>query len=276
MITWKELKGEAATSPLFLMDVDAGTVKKLKDMRNFKMIIEYDGTAYCGWQRQKNDLSIQQVLEEKIQRITCDAVKVIGSGRTDAGVHALNQVASFRSNTHLPVEILYRGINGLLPQDIVVKELEEASLNFHAQHDARGKIYVYKICNKRLRPALGRNYCWFIRYPLDLKAMKQAGEYIIGRHDFSCFCAAGTNVKDRNRTVTGLIIDRSEDGLLEITIEAQGFLKYMVRNIVGTLVEIGGGKRPTDEMKKIIESRDRNIAGITAPARGLFLKEVKY
>ena len=245
-------------------------------MRNFKMVVEYDGTSYCGWQRQENDISIQQVLEETIRLITCEKVTVVGSGRTDAGVHALNQVANFRSDTRLPAEILYRGINGLLPQDIVVKALEEVAADFHAQRDVRGKVYVYRICNKRLRSALGRNYFWFIHHPLDLSLMEQAAQYLIGRHDFSSFCATGSDVKDRHRTVTGINIDRDEDGLLEITVEAQGFLKYMVRNIVGTLVEIGRGKRPPEEMKKIIDYRDRDIAGITAPARGLYLKEVKY
>ena len=245
-------------------------------MRNFKMVVEYDGTDYCGWQRQENGVSIQQILEETIRLITCEKVTVIGSGRTDAGVHALNQVASFKSDTRLPAEILYRGINGLLPRDIVVKSLEEAAAGFHAQHDARGKVYVYRICNKRLRPALGRNYFWFIHHPLDLPLMEQAAQYLIGRHDFSCFCATGSHVKDRIRTIIGINIGRREDGLLEITLEAQGFLKYMVRNIVGTLVEIGRGKRPPTEMKEIIDSCDRNIAGITAPARGLYLKEVKY
>ncbi|MEQ8160724.1 MAG: tRNA pseudouridine(38-40) synthase TruA [Smithellaceae bacterium] len=245
-------------------------------MRNFKMVIEYDGTAYCGWQRQKNGVSIQQVLEEKIRLITREEVTVIGSGRTDAGVHALNQVAGFRSSTRLPAEILCRGINGLLPPDIVVKNLEEVPVEFHPQYSARGKIYVYKICNRRLRPALGRKYCWFIPHPLDLTAIKQAAAYLIGRYDFSCFCATGSSVKDRTRTVKSVSIIRGDDGLLEITIEAQGFLRYMVRNIVGTLVEIGRGKRKPSEMKEIIDSRDRNIAGITAPACGLYLKEVKY
>lgn len=245
-------------------------------MRNFKMIVEYDGTDYCGWQRQKNGISIQQILEETIRLITCEKVTVIGSGRTDAGVHAINQVASFRSDTRLPAEILYRGLNGLLPQDIVVKTLEEVAVEFHAQHDARGKVYIYKICNKRLRPALGLNYFWFIHHPLDLPLMEKAAQFLIGRHDFSGFCATGSHVKDRTRTVTGININRVGNNMLEITVEAQGFLKYMVRNIVGTLVEIGRGKRPPEEMREIIDSRDRNIAGITAPARGLYLKEVKY
>ena len=240
------------------------------------MVVEYDGTNYCGWQRQENGISIQQVLEETIMLITCEKVTVIGSGRTDAGVHALNQMASFKSDTRLPAEILYRGINGLLPRDIVVKELAEVAAEFHAQHDAQGKVYVYRICNKQLRPALGRNYFWFIHHPLDLSKMKEAAQYLIGEHDFSCFCATGSHVKDRTRTVRSISIDKSEDGLLEITIEAQGFLKYMVRNIVGTLVEIGQGKHLPAEMKEIIASRNRDIAGITAPARGLYLKEVKY
>lgn len=248
----------------------------MQNIHYFKMILEYDGTAYCGWQRQKNGLSIQQILEEKIECITREKVTVIGSGRTDAGVHALNQVAGFKSSTNLTSEILYRAINGLLPPDIVVKNLEEVNADFHPRYSAHGKTYVYKIYNNRLRPALGRNYVWFIRYPLDLTSMKQAGDYLIGRHDFSCFCASGTNVKDRNRTVTNLSFDSGNNGLLNITIEAQGFLKYMVRNIVGTLVEIGSGKRQPEEMKNIIESRNRNIAGITAPACGLYLKEVKY
>jgi tRNA pseudouridine38-40 synthase len=245
-------------------------------MRNFKMIIEYDGAAYCGWQRQKNGVSVQHVLENLIQLITNEKVTVIGSGRTDAGVHALNQVASFKSSTRLPAKILFRGLNGLLPEDIVIKELEEVAIDFHAQHDARGKIYVYRICNKSLRPVLGREYFWFVRHPLDLNSMEKAAAYLIGRHDFSCFCATGSDIKDRVRTVNGINIVKGKDGLLEITVESEGFLKYMVRNIVGTLVEIGKGKRPPEEMKEIIDSRDRNIAGITAPACGLYLKEVKY
>jgi len=245
-------------------------------MRNFKMIVEYDGTAYCGWQRQENGITIQQVLEEAIQLITGEKVAVIGSGRTDAGVHALNQVAHFKSSSRLPLNNIYRGMNSVLPPDIVVKEMEEVAGEFHAQHDVKSKVYVYKICNQRLRPVLGRNYFWHIRFPLDLERMKKAAQFLIGTHDFSCFCATGTHVKDRVRTITDIEIKTCDDGLIEIKVEAQGFLKYMVRNIIGTLVEVGRGKRKPEEMKPIIESRNRNIAGVTAPACGLFLKEVKY
>lgn len=245
-------------------------------MRNFKMIIEYDGAAYCGWQRQPNGISIQQILEEAAGKITSGKVTLIGSGRTDAGVHAINQVANFKSPTSLPAEKIIRGINSVLPPDVVVKKLEEVPIDFHAQRDVKSKVYVYRICNQSLRPALGREYFWHIRYPLNLEKMREAALYLPGTHDFSCFCATGTDVKDRVRTLTRIAIETGPDGLIEITVEARGFLKYMVRNIIGTLTEVARGKRRPEEMKNIIDSRDRNFAGITAPACGLFLKEVKY
>ena len=245
-------------------------------MRNFKIVVEYDGAAYRGWQRQLNGVTIQQILEEALGQITSGKVTLIGSGRTDAGVHAINQVANFKSSTKLPAEKIFRGVNSVLPPDVVVKELEEVSLDFHAQRDVKSKVYVYRICNRSLRPALGREYFWFIRYPLDLDKMREAASYLTGTHDFSCFCATGTDVKDRVRTISSIIIETSPDGLIEITVEAKGFLKYMVRNIVGTLTEAARGKRLPDDMKRIMDSRDRSVAGMTAPACGLFLKEVKY
>ena len=245
-------------------------------MRNFKMTVEYDGSAYCGWQRQENGVSIQQKLEEAIKLITGQKVAVIGSGRTDAGVHALNQVGSFKCSTKLPANKIFLGMNSVLPPDIVVKELKEVDDDFHALRDVKSKIYVYKICNQRLRPALGRNYFWHVRFPLDIPKMKKAAGYLIGTHDFSCFCATGTDVKDRVRTIVDVEIKTGENGLIEFKIESHGFLKYMVRNIIGTLVEVGRGKREPEEMMTIIESKNRNIAGATAPACGLFLQEVKY
>jgi len=245
-------------------------------MRNFKMTVEYDGSAYCGWQRQENGISIQQVLEEAIKKITGQKVAVIGSGRTDAGVHALNQVGSFKCSSTLPVHKIFMGMNSVLPPDIVVKKLEERSDDFHALRDVKSKIYIYKICNQRLRPAIGRNYFWHVRYPLDIPKMKKAARLMIGTHDFSCFCATGTDVKDRVRTIVDVEIKTGDEGLIEIKVESHGFLKYMVRNIIGTLVDVGRGKRSPEEITIIIESRNRNIAGATAPACGLFLKEVKY
>jgi tRNA pseudouridine38-40 synthase len=167
-------------------------------------------------------------------------------------------------------------MNSVLPPDIVVKELEEAADDFHALRDVKSKIYIYKICNQRLRPALGRNYFWHVRFPLDTGLMKKAARYLIGTHDFSCFCATGSDVKNRVRTIIEVEIKTGDEGLIEIKVESHGFLKYMVRNIIGTLVDVGRGKRKPEDMKIIIESKNRNIAGATAPAYGLFLKEVKY
>ncbi|MFA5321732.1 MAG: tRNA pseudouridine(38-40) synthase TruA [Smithella sp.] len=245
-------------------------------MRNFKMTVEYDGSAYCGWQRQENGMSIQQLLEEAIKLITGQKVSVIGSGRTDAGVHALNQVGSFKCSTKLPVNKIFMGMNSVLPPDIVVKKLEEMPDGFNALRDVKSKIYVYKICNQRLRPVLVRNYSWHVRYPLDIGKMKKAAKYLYGTHDFSCFCATRTDVKSRVRTIVEVELKTGDEGLIEIKVESHGFLKYMVRNIIGTLVEVGRGKREPEEMKIIIESKNRNTAGVTAPACGLFLKEVKY
>jgi tRNA pseudouridine38-40 synthase len=245
-------------------------------MRNFKMTVEYDGADYCGWQRQDNGISIQQKLEEAIKLITGQDVCVIGSGRTDAGVHAMNQVGSFKCSTKLPVNKIFLGMNSVLPPDIVVKEIEEVADDFNALRDAKSKVYIYKIFNRRLRPALGRNYFWHVRFPLDIAKMKKAAKYLVGTHDYSCFCATGTDVKSRVRTIVGIEFKTDDEGLIEIKVESHGFLKYMVRNIIGTLVDVGRGKMKPEEMTAIIESKNRNIAGATAPACGLFLKEVKY
>jgi len=245
-------------------------------MRNFKIVLEYDGGAYCGWQRQKNGKSIQQVLEEAVHLITQEKVVVTGAGRTDAGVHALNQVAHFKSNTALPVGRILLGVNSVLPADIVIKKIQEVPADFHSLRDAKGKVYLYRICNRKLRPVLERAYTWHVAYPLDLEKMKGAAFFLLGCHDFSSFCAAGSDVRTRVRTIRVIQIRKKTGGIIEIKLEADGFMRHMVRNIVGTLVEIGRGKISPESMKAIIESRNRNMAGPTAPASGLFLKEVKY
>ncbi|MEN6508617.1 MAG: tRNA pseudouridine(38-40) synthase TruA [Smithella sp.] len=245
-------------------------------MRNFKMILEYDGTAYCGWQRQKNGISIQQILEEAVAQITGEQVSIIASGRTDAGVHAIHQVASFKAQIPLPVNKIFLGVNSVLPEDIVVKDLLEAPPDFNALKNAKGKVYVYRIRNQRLRPVLGRQYFWFVRFPLDLVRMREAASYLIGEHDFSCFCATGCDIKNRVRTLSNITIHRKENGMLEITVESGGFLRHMVRNIIGTLVDVGRGKLQPEDIPEIIAGGDRKKAGVAAPAHGLFLKEVKY
>jgi tRNA pseudouridine38-40 synthase len=245
-------------------------------MRNFKMILEYDGTAYCGWQRQLNGVSIQQVLEDSVAQIIGENVSIIASGRTDAGVHAIYQVVSFKAQSLLPVNKIFLGVNSVLPEDIVVKDLQEAPPDFNALKDAKGKVYMYRIRNQRLRPVLGRQYFWFVRFPLDLVRMREAASYLTGEHDFSCFCATGCDIKNRIRTLKDITIHRDNNDILEITVESSGFLRHMVRNVVGTLVDVGRGKIEPEDIPGIIADGDRKKAGVAAPAHGLFLKEVKY
>lgn len=244
-------------------------------MRNLKIILEYDGTAYHGWQRQINGISVQQVLEEKIAIITGEEIRVTGSGRTDTGVHALGQVAHFKTKATLAADSFLRAINSVLPRDISVKALYEVDELFHARNDAKSKIYLYQILNGPVRPVLLRNYVWFVPGELNLEHMRKAALYFQGTHDFSSFCSTHSDARDRVRTI--LQIRMLEDsGLIKIEMEADGFLRYMVRGIVGTLVEIGKNKRPLSELQAVIAAKDRRLGGMTAPPQGLFLKEVRY
>ncbi len=245
-------------------------------MRNIKLVIEYDGTAYFGWQRQADVRTIQQVMEDTLSRIVNDKTVLIASSRTDTGVHALNQVANFRTASQLPLRNLQLGVNSLLPPDIVVKEVSEVPWEFHSRYHARSKTYHYRIFNGPVRTALGRGVSWHVRQPLDLEAMRRAAGYLLGTHDFNSFCAAQCEVQDRVRVVTDASLEREAPGMIVFRIEAGGFLRHMVRNIAGTLVDIGMGKIPEEDMVRIIEARDRRKAGQAAPARGLCLMEVKY
>jgi tRNA pseudouridine38-40 synthase len=245
-------------------------------MRNLKMIIEYDGSGYHGWQRQLGRINIQQMLEESIGTITQEDVMVIGSGRTDAGVHAMNQVANFVTNSTIGERNLLAGINSLLPPDIVIKKMMEVDAGFHARYHARSKVYVYQIYNGTVRSALYRHYAWFVRSPLNMDWMKEGAMLFTGTHDFSSFCASGCGLINHVRTVKRLEIDRDNNGLLKVNVEADGFLKYMVRNMVGILVDIGKGNRFPNDVTVVIGAKDRRRAGVTAPTHGLFLKEVRY
>jgi len=245
-------------------------------MRNIKIIVEYDGTRYHGWQYQGNRVSIQQVLEESIGTITQEIIRITGSGRTDAGVHAMNQVANFRTHSEIVERKLLKGINSLLPWDIVVKDLMEVETDFHARHHAKSKVYLYQILNNPTRSALYRHYAWFVNKTLDVGRMREAAIIFTGTHDFSSFCAANCGIVNHTRTVKRVEIEQDRRGMLKIDVEANGFLKYMVRNMVGTLVDIGKGKRHPNEIRDIIDAKDRKRAGMTAPPHGLFLKEVRY
>jgi len=239
------------------------------------LICEYDGTAYHGWQIQPNGISIQEVLEEKIGIIIQEKIRLTASGRTDAGVHALNQVANFRTASHLNTENLLRGINSLLPADIAVTVLRDVANDFHARYSAKSKVYVYRILNRPVKSALDRNYSWHVRTPLDLETMRETADLLRGTHDFTSFCAAGGDAHDHVRTVMDVTLAVT-DGIVTFTIEANGFLRYMVRNIVGLLVDVGRGSVTSDDFKEVLAARDRTKAGITAPPQGLFLKEVRY
>lgn len=245
-------------------------------MRTIRLVIEYDGTAYCGWQRQRNGLSVQEVLEEAVARITGEASRVVGSGRTDAGVHALGQVAHFQTSSRLAERNLLMGINSLLPCDIVVRDLREAAEGFHARFDATSKVYLYRICNRPVRPALQRQRAWFVWESLDMGKIKEVIPVLVGRHDFSSFCSTHTDAVDRIRTVLSLTALREAPDMINILIEADGFLRYMVRTIVGTLVEVGRGRLTGQGLEAILKARDRSLAPVTAPPHGLYLLEVKY
>lgn len=245
-------------------------------IKNFKITIEYDGSGYHGWQRQKNDRTIQREIEKALHTITGQSITLTGSGRTDAGVHAYAQVANFKCETRLKAQDLLRGLNSLTADDIVIKACQEVEDAFHARYDAKSKTYVYRILNRPNPAAVGRQYAWHIRKELDREAMRAAITHLIGRHDFKAFEGTGSPRAHTTRNIykAGLI-ENPDDGLI-FEIEADGFLRFMVRNIVGTLVEVGLGKISPDEIKEILKSRDRARAGATAPAHGLFLKSVMY
>lgn len=245
-------------------------------LKNFKIIIEYDGTNYHGWQRQKDERSVQQEIEKAILSLTARQVVLCASGRTDAGVHACGQVANFRCETELAPEVIQKGLNSLLPADIVIKECRCVDDAFHARYDARSKLYHYKMLNRSLPPAIGRQYALYIRRELNTDAMRLAMTHIIGSHDFKAFEGTGSPRSHTIRNVMAAELTEKADGQVTFKIEADGFLRFMVRNIVGTLIDVGLGKTTPEEFKKILESRDRSRAGATAPPHGLFLMEVKY
>lgn len=245
-------------------------------MPNFKLTIEYDGTAYCGWQRQAGDATIQEAIETALAAMVNHPVTLIGAGRTDAGVHALGQVAHFKTDTRLTAEVFFKGLNSLLPGDIVIRACQMVPDSFHARYSARGKHYRYRIRHRTLPAAIGRHYAWHVRRPLDLVAMAQAAAALCGPHDFKSFEGAGSPRRSTVRTVFHCAVNPREDDLLHLDIQGDGFLRHMVRNIAGTLVEIGSGRRAADDVPAILAARDRHRAGITAPARGLFLVGVDY
>ena len=248
-------------------------------MRNIVLKIAYDGTNYHGFQRQlpltKNTLAIQNVLEEKLQKIFGDKIELAAAGRTDAGVHALGQVVNFFTNGTIPVNKIPIAASGLLPYDIVVTDAWEANENFSARHSAKSKIYIYRILTGNVSNPFINRYAWHIRYPLDTEAMNAALNMLVGKHDFSAFRAAGGAPMSPIRTIFN-VESKINDTELYIKIHANGFLYHMARNIVGSLVAVGRGRFSIKDFKRIFESRDRNQAAPTAPPQGLCLYQVFY
>ncbi len=245
-------------------------------MKNFQLTIEYDGTAFKGWQRQAAVRTVQAELERALGRMIRSNVTVIGAGRTDAGVHALGQVANFRCDTRLSPEEILKGLNSLLPRDVAIRDCRWAPEGFHARFDAKSKLYQYRILNRAARAAIGRDYAWLIHRPLNIMVMEQAARHLVGRQDFKAFESAGSPRAHTWRHVRRADWVEEQDRRLTFQIEADGFLRGMVRNIVGTLVAVGLGQRDPQEIAAILASRDRCRAGVTAPARGLFLVAVHY
>ena len=248
-------------------------------MRTIKLTLAYDGTAYAGWQVQPGEKTVQAALEKAIERITGEKVRAIASGRTDAGVHALGQVVGFRTETHLPADVLQRALNAELPRDVAVLDAVDASETFHPIRDAVRKRYRYFIHDAPVRDVFRRQYCWHFTSRLDHAAMARAAAALLGRHDFSSFETSGAERKDSIRTIHELRVERgrgAEADWITIEIEADGFLYNMVRAIVGTLVEVGRGAEDESWVAEVLAATDRRAAGPTAPPQGLFLVQVEY
>lgn len=244
-------------------------------MKNIKLIIEYDGSNYHGWQSQINASAVQDIIRKAIMRLTGEECTLIGSGRTDAGVHAYGQVANFHTDSSIPSEKFSYALNSLLPKDIVIRGSSEVNDDFHSRFSAKGKKYRYVIYNSEFPSALLRNRAFHVTNFLDFDEMYKAVCFFKGTHDFSAFKASGSSVKTPIRTITDITLER-RDSTIVFEIAGSGFLYNMVRIIVGTLLEVGTGKIKSDSIPEIINSRDRNKAGKTAPPQGLFLIEVYY
>lgn len=246
-------------------------------MPNFRLLVEYDGTDLAGWQIQPGPArTVQGALVVALERITGTAVTVTGAGRTDAGVHAEGQVASVMLDTRLEPAELQRALNALLPRDIAVREVARAPDAFHALRDARSKLYVYRLWTNPSRSPLRERTSLWVRSALDLEAMREAGHALVGTHDFASFRGVGSSVRSSVRTLLRVDVSGALGGEVAMDFEGTGFLRHMVRNLVGTLLEVGKGRRAPDAMRALLLASDRNRAGPTAPARGLTLVHVRY
>ena len=243
--------------------------------RRIRMIVEYDGTNYAGWQRQANALAVQQVVEEALTKLTQTPVTITGASRTDAGVHALGQTVHFDTESRIPAEKFAYALNTMLPADVRIRKSEDIDDDFHARFSTRGKRYRYLIYQNAHAGALNRNTHAHVIYPLDDDLMRTEAQALVGTHDFAAFAASGSVVKDTVRTIYAVRLERRGDEL-ELTVVGNAFLYNMVRIIAGTLISIGTGKLEPGAFARAIETGDRLALGVTAPAHGLTLMEVFY
>ena len=244
-------------------------------MKNIKLTLEFDGTAYVGWQKQKNGIAIQQRVSEAVSKLTGEKIEVIGCSRTDAGVHAKQYVCNFITKSEIPAEKIKLALNSTFPKDIIALKSEEVQSNFHARYSAIGKQYVYTICNRDVALAIGRQYAYLVKKKLDVNKMELAASYLIGKHDFSAFKNSNSMVISNVRTIFSISIV-SKAPYICISVAGDGFLYNMVRVIAGTLIDVGLDKIEPVEVLSILKSMDRKRAGNTAPASGLCLEEVYY
>ncbi|MZH02196.1 MAG: tRNA pseudouridine(38-40) synthase TruA [Nitrospinae bacterium] len=243
--------------------------------KKYLLIVEYEGSAYHGWQMQTNAVSTQELVEKALSQITNTPTTVLSSGRTDAGVHSEGMPAHFVTESKMKPAEFQLALNSLLPHDISIREVRRVPMAFHARGSAKRKLYRYTILNRDYPSALNFRRSWFIPHKLDVAAMRRAAKYLQGEHDFTSFRAGNCNAKSPVRTMDRVEIIK-QDGFLIFEFEGKGFLKHMVRNFVGTLVYVGKKKFPAKYVKTILESRNRKVAGPTAPAHGLCLIKVEY
>lgn len=245
-------------------------------MRNIKITIEYDGSRYKGFQRLKdNDNTIQGKIEAVLSKMADEKIEIIGSGRTDMGVHAYNQVANFKTNSSLSVRKINDYLNNYLPEDIAIKSVEEVDKRFHSRYNVKQKVYLYKINNSKTQDVFLRKYSTYIEKPLDIELMKKASEYLVGEHDFTSFASSKSKKKSNVREIHSITINKNKD-MIDIFVEGNGFLYNMVRIIAGALIEVGLNKKTPEDIKLMLDAKDRSKASDTAPAKGLYLYSVKY
>lgn len=244
-------------------------------MKRVMLVVAYDGTNYCGWQIQANGITVQEELNRCLSKLLKEPIQTVGASRTDAGVHALGNVAVFDTAARMPAEKISYALNTYLPEDIRIQYAAEVAADFHPRYCESEKTYEYRILNRRFPLPTQRLYTYFYHYKLDVEKMREGASFLVGRHDFASFCGANAQVKSTVREVTGIDIEKKDD-VITIQVRGRGFLYNMVRIIAGTLIEIGNEQYPPEKMGEILRACDRQQAGPTAPACGLTLKEIKF